>query len=65
MVLSSDRMAKHEDISENAKNATIDRKDFDAALSQLLATPPMPKEAVSQKIARERTTQARKPQAQR
>jgi len=46
---------KQSELSENAKNATIDRKDFDAALSRLLAASPMPKKAVSRKIAQTRT----------
>jgi hypothetical protein len=52
-------------LSDAAKNATIERKGFDEALGRLLATPPLPKEAVSREIAQGRTTRARKPQAQR
>jgi hypothetical protein len=39
-----------QDISEGAKKVTIDRKDFDAALMRLIATPPIPKAAIHRKI---------------
>jgi hypothetical protein len=42
---------KFTEISDAAKNATIDRKDFDAALQKMLALKPLPTKAVSRKIA--------------
>jgi hypothetical protein len=39
-----------QDISDAARKVTIDRKEFDAALARLIATPPTPKAVISRKI---------------
>ena len=48
----------------SAKNATIDRKDFDEALRRLIATPPLSKTAVSAKIKRAATPVRKSPNQQ-
>ena len=45
-------MRPRKDISDEAKNLTIGRKDFDHALSKLIATPPASKKTISAKINR-------------
>jgi len=41
---------KKQEISDEAKAATIGRSEFDAALADLLKAPPASKETVSRKI---------------
>ena len=51
--------------AQRAKQCTIDCKDFDAAISRLLATPSIPKVAISRKLASARVTPVAKRPSQR
>lgn len=57
---------KHLDVSRTAKEVAMDRKEFDAALRAMIATPPISASEVSREIKkRARAIRQARPKAQR